>query len=122
MSTIRIGAVSLDCADPGPLGAFWAGLLDGEVAFASEEIVVVKLDRFLLTAMRVPDWTPPTWPSGPVAKQGHLDLVVDDLAEAERRAISLGATRAETQPAPDSYIVLIDPAGHPFCLSASIPE
>ena len=122
MSKIRLGAISLDCADPGQLSAFWAGLLGGEIAFASEEIAVVKLDHLLLTTMRVPDWTPPTWPDGPVSKQGHLDLDVEDLAEAEQRATSLGAIRAKTQPAPNRYLVLIDPAGHPFCLSTNIPK
>lgn len=122
MSKIRVAAISLDCADPVQLGTFWASLLEGELAFASEDIAVVKLDQLLLTAMRVSDWVPPTWPSGPVSKQGHLDLAVDDLAEAERDAVALGASRAETQPAPDSYVVLIDPAGHPFCLSANVPS
>ena len=83
---------------------------------------MVKLDHLLLTTMRVPDWTPPTWPDGPVSKQGHLDLDVEDLAEAEQRATSLGAIRAKTQPAPNRYLVLIDPAGHPFCLSTNIPK
>jgi hypothetical protein len=99
-------------------------LLGGEVAFLSDEIGVVKLDRFLLTAMRVEDHVAPTWPVGPVPKQGHIDLEVDDLEYAERRAISLGAVRAQSQPEPERYLVLFDPAGHPFCLclSANSPE
>jgi hypothetical protein len=52
----------------------------------------------------------------------HLDLAVDDLKEAELRATDLGAVRADSQPAPDRYVVLFDPAGHPFCLSKQIPE
>ena len=119
MSKIRLGAVSLDCADPGSLSTFWADLLGGEVAFIRDEIGVVKLDHVLLTAMRVEDYVAPTWPVGPVPKQGHIDLEVDDLEYAERRAISLGAVRAQSQPEPESYLVLFDPAGHPFCLSLS---
>jgi hypothetical protein len=34
----------------------------------------------------------------------------------------LGATLATTQPQPDGWRVLIDPAGHPFCLSSMIPD
>jgi hypothetical protein len=45
MANIRLGSVSLDCADPVALGAFWAELLGGEVAFSSEEFVAVKTDR-----------------------------------------------------------------------------
>jgi hypothetical protein len=42
-----------------------------------------------------------------VPKQIHLDL---------------GATRAEFQPAPDARRILLDPAGHPFCLTVGIPR
>ena len=121
---IRLGAVSLDCADPGPLATFWAELLGGEVVTTRYSVHVVKLDHVLLSTMRVDDYVPPTWPEGTVPKQGHLDLEVDDLEFAERRAVSLGAVRADAQPDPESHLVLLDPAGHPFCLSlsANFPE
>ncbi len=119
MSKIRLGAISLDCADPGPLSAFWADLLGGEIIVTTDDIGVVKLDHVLLTAMRVEDYVAPTWPAGAVPKQLHIDLEVDDLADAEHRAVSLGAVRAQTQPEPESHLVLFDPAGHPFCLSLS---
>ena len=119
MSKIRLGAISLDCADPGTLSTFWADLLGGEIALAREDIGVVKLDHLLLTAMRVENYVVPTWPVGSVPKQGHIDLEVDDLDDAERRAISLGAVRAHFQPEPEGHRVLFDPAGHPFCLSLS---
>jgi hypothetical protein len=112
----------LDCSDPVALGAFWAQLLGGEVAFSSEEFVAVKTDRVWVTAVRVPDHQPPTWPDGTRPKQIHFDLAVDDLGQAETEALRLGAVRAAGQPAPDRYIVLTDPAGHPFCLSTQIPE
>ena len=119
MSKIRLDAISLDCTDPGPLSTFWADLLGGEIVVTSEEIGIVKLDHLLLTAMRVENYVPPTWPTGSVPKQGHIDLDVDDLDDAESRAISLGAVRAQSQPEPESYLVLLDPAGHPSCLSLS---
>ena len=119
MPKMRLGAISLDCADPEPLGTFWADLLGGEIVRSTAEIAVVRLDGLLLTAMRVENFVPPTWPTGSVPKQGHLDLAVDDLDDAERRAISLGAVRAGSQPEPESHLILLDPAGHPFCLSLS---
>jgi hypothetical protein len=122
MANIRLGSIALDCTDPERLGAFWADLLDGEVAFSSGAFVAVKTDRVWLAATRVEDYVPPTWPGGPTPKQMHLDLAVDDLKEAELRATDLGAVRADSQPAPDPYVVLFDPAGHPFCLSKQIPE
>ena len=119
MTTIRLGAISLDCADPGPLSTFWADLLGGEIVLTRDDIGVVKLDHLLLTAMQVENYAAPTWPAGSVPKQSHIDLEVDVLDDAERRALSLGAVRAQWQPEPDSHRVLLDPAGHPFCLSLS---
>jgi hypothetical protein len=70
----------------------------------------------------VDNYEAPTWPDDGVPKQMHLDLAVSDLAEGEREVLALGATRATTQPAPESYLVFLDPAGHPFCLSTAIPD
>ena len=47
--------------------------------------------------------------------QLHLDLQVTDLEGAAQDAVALGATMAEFQPQEDVR-VLLDPAGHPFCL------
>ncbi|HVA06034.1 MAG TPA: VOC family protein [Acidimicrobiales bacterium] len=122
MSNIRLGSIAMDCADPGRLSVFWAELLDCQVAFSNEDFAAVKTDRVWLVATRVENYLPPTWPDVAAPKQLHLDLAVDDLDQAERRVISLGAVRAETQPAPERYLVFLDPAGHPFCLSTQIPE
>ena len=56
-----------------------------------------------------------------MAKQLHLELAVSDLDAQEARIIALGATKAEVQPNPDHWRVLIDPAGHPFCITNLIP-
>jgi hypothetical protein len=112
----------MDCDDPRALGNFWASVLDGDVAFASDEFVAVKLDRLWLSAVRIDDYRPPTWPSGELPKEIHLDLAVEDLARGEAEILALGAVKATTQPAPDRFLVFLDPAGHPFCLSTMIPE
>ncbi len=122
MAVARLASVALDCADPTVLAAFWAELIGGEIAFSSDEFVAVKTDRVWLAAVRVPNYTPATWPDGDAPKQMHLDLAVDDLDVAEAEALRLGAHRAAQQPAPDRWRVLLDPAGHPFCLSTQIPE
>lgn len=122
MVNIRLGSIALDCADPASLGAFWANLLGGQVAFTSADFVAVKLDRMWLAAVRVDNYSAPTWPGGIIPKQIHFDLAVDDLALAESEALRLGAVRADVQPAADRFVVMLDPAGHPFCLSTQIPE
>jgi hypothetical protein len=45
----------------------------------------------------------------------HLDIEVKDLDAAIADAVALGARVAEFQPQ-DNVRVLLDPAGHPFCL------
>ena len=45
----------------------------------------------------------------------HLDLEVGDLEGAVAHAVETGATVADHQPQKDVR-VLLDPAGHPFCL------
>ncbi len=122
MATARLGSIALDCDSPAALAAFWATMLGGEVAFSSDAFVAVRTDRVWLAAVHIDGYQPPSWPGVHLPKQMHLDLGVDDLDQAEAEAIRLGATRAQEQPAPDRWRVLLDPAGHPFCLSTQIPE
>jgi Glyoxalase-like domain len=114
----RLGQICLDCADPAGLAAFWAALLGGEVAPVSDDVVVVGHKGTPIAAVRVPDYRPPSWPSGEVPKQIHLDLAVSvgELDAAEAEAIRLGARRADDQLYPARWRVMLDPAGHPFCL------
>jgi hypothetical protein len=122
MAVARIGSVSLDCADPQALAAFWAGLVGGDVVFSSDDFVAVQTDRVWLSAVRVAGYRPPTWPGDEMAKQIHLDLAVADLDAAQAEAVRLGAAVAPVQPSPERWRVLIDPAGHPFCLTTLIPD
>jgi hypothetical protein len=122
MKNIRLGSVALDCADPATLAAFWSKLLGGEVAFTSDHFVAVKTDQVWFAAVKIDDYQPPTWPDSESPKQMHLDLAVDNLEQAVVDALRLGAVRSDFQPAPERYVVLFDPAGHPFCLSTQIPD
>jgi len=45
----------------------------------------------------------------------HLDIFVEDLVKATEHAIQAGASLAAVQPQ-QRVRVLLDPAGHPFCL------
>jgi hypothetical protein len=121
MAIARFALTALDCADPAPLAEFWAALLDGAVIIQNDDLAVIRTDTMLIGAIRVPDYRPPTWPGGDTPKHIHLDLAVRDLDEAEAEALRLGARKAETQPGPDKWRVYFDPAGHPFCLTVTIP-
>ncbi len=122
MAVTRRVLVSLDCAEPAPLAAFWAAMLDGEVVFATPTTVIVRSRPIWLTALQVSDYCPPTWPAGDVPKQVHLDLAVTDLDGAVAEAERLGGRLAPYQPASDRWRVLFDPAGHPFCVTNQIPD
>jgi hypothetical protein len=62
------------------------------------------------------DYQRPVWPNVAGAQQQmlHLDIAVDSEA-AVGWCLEHGATLAEHQPQPH-VLVLLDPAGHPFCL------
>lgn len=119
---IRLGAVAVDCADPGPLAEFYAAFAGWEIAFRNESFAAVGAGSTWLTMQRVADYRPPSWPSPDVPKQLHLDFAVDDLDEAQALALRLGATEPASQPDPQRWRVLLDPAGHPFCVTVMIPE
>jgi hypothetical protein len=120
MSAASLAMITLDSADPARLAAFWAEFLGGRIIHETDEVVVVSTDRGGIATCRVPDYTPPTWPAGDKPKHMHLDLAVEDKDAAETEALRLGARVAENQPGGDTWRVLLDPAGHPFCLT-SIP-
>lgn len=121
-TTARLGAISIDCADPAALAQFYRQVLDLEVLFESEQFVALKGAAVLLTFQRVADHQPPQWPEGGVPNQLHLELAASDLDAEEARILGLGATKAEVQPNPSGWRVLVDPAGHPFCITNMIPE
>ena len=117
----RLGAVSLDADDPATLAAFYRDLLELEVVFEGDDFVALKGAGIYLTTQRVATHRAPDWPDDTVPKQIHLELAVSDLEAAQARALELGARVAREQPSPQSWRVLIDPAGHPFCITTLIP-
>jgi hypothetical protein len=119
----RLASISLDCADAVVLAAFYASLLGMSQAFAAEDghFVALSDGSMYLSFVRTDDYAPPNWPETGQLQQMHLDLAVHDLEVSVGAAVALGARIAEHQPNPDGWRVMIDPAGHPFCLTTLIP-
>ncbi|MFE5733936.1 VOC family protein [Streptomyces sp. NPDC056528] len=119
---MKLTAVTLDCADPLALADFYhratgLPLHDRSTAeFAGLSRGSAGSGLFL-GFQRVEGYRPPSWPGQDVPQQLHLDFDVDDFDEAEARLVALGATVLADQPRPDRWRVLLDPAGHPFCLT-----
>lgn len=113
-----LAMVTIDA--PGPqevatLGRFWQAVLGWPVAYEGEGVVMLQGPAHALGIGAVENYQAPTWPDDG-RKQFHLDLAVDDLEVSAARCVELGATRPDQQPG-QTWIVLLDPAGHPFCLT-----
>lgn len=119
----RLASISIDCPDPDALATFYADLLGLEEAFAAPDRSLVCLSGAgpMLTLMKVPDYTAPAWPEGPQRQQMHFDLAAEDLDADVAAAEALGARQAALQPQPQVWRVMLDPAGHPFCLTVARP-
>ncbi|TDQ51438.1 VOC family protein [Actinorugispora endophytica] len=115
-STATLAMVTIDCADPARLSAFYAAVLGWEVRHSEDEYAMIAGEGTPIGFGRVPGHQPPTWPDESGAKRFHLDTHVTDLAEAEARFVRLGATRPVHQPGGERWRVLLDPEGHPFCV------
>jgi catechol 2,3-dioxygenase-like lactoylglutathione lyase family enzyme len=115
-----VGTV-LSARDPAALARFYSTLLGWEIARESPGWVTIAMpDSTHYLAFAVDKHHErPAWPSRPGEQtmQLHLDLGVRDVDAAVAEALSLGAELAAYQPQ-DDVRVMLDPAGHPFCLYA----
>jgi predicted enzyme related to lactoylglutathione lyase len=112
--------VTLDAPDPIELAHFYERLLgwqfypgDGEGA----SVAPSETAGYNLGFQKESHYVRPVWPAEPGQPQMsmHLEIQVDDLEEAVAFAIGVGAEQAAYQPQEDVRVML-DPAGHPFCL------
>ncbi|MBI4885255.1 MAG: VOC family protein [Actinobacteria bacterium] len=117
--------VVFDAGDLAPESAFWAAMLGGRVLADDRFHCVFDADdRWVIGVQLAPNHVPPVWPDGN-AQQIHLDLHIDDPAEAHAKAIALGARllqAANDLAAAEGHQVYADPAGHPFCLGWGHPD
>jgi catechol 2,3-dioxygenase-like lactoylglutathione lyase family enzyme len=120
----RLGATSIDCPDPAALADFYAALLGMRrlVEAPDGSVVAITDGTGVLAFMRVADYVAPTWPEPGQLQQMHLDVSVDDITDAVAQAVALGAREAAHQQAPSLWRVMLDPVGHPFCLTTVTPD
>lgn len=125
---IKMYSLTIDCMNPYQLARFYADLLKWVIVFQDEDWACIGAPGTLqgaypgITFQRNPDYQPPVWPDKPGAQQqmAHLDFAVNNLEEAVRHAVRCGATPAKEQFSED-WRVMLDPAGHPFCLCQMKP-
>jgi catechol-2,3-dioxygenase len=113
--------VVLDAPDIKGLAGFYAELAGLGEHYADDDwITLTAADGTRLGFQRAEGHVPPRWPDPAYPQHMHLDLRVPDLAAAVERAVALGATRLPG--GGETYTVLADPAGHPFCLCQGDPD
>lgn len=120
---LRWNAVCLDCADADELAEFYEQFLGWRIT--ARERAWIQLDDpagGVGLNIQAESWyQPPVWPESPgeQTKMLHLEIEADDIEAAVIHAIAAGAREASPQPADRDRAtlrVMLDPAGHPFCL------
>ncbi len=130
--TSRMTEISIDCADPDRLAAFWCAVLGYDVIHHEDGLVEIgpagRSDDELLDAVRRGP-VPPTIflcrvPEAKAVKNRlHFDVSPTDVPQAEEvaRIKGLGATDADIgQAGTESWVVLADPEGNEFCVLRSL--
>jgi predicted enzyme related to lactoylglutathione lyase len=112
--------VVLDAPDASELARFYAELLGWRIFNQSEgwaDLAPSEDAGYNLAFATEKDYERPVWPTQQGSQQMsmHLDIEVDDLDQAVAHAVGIGAEPASYQPQ-DKVRVMLDPAGHPFCL------
>ncbi|HYI56045.1 MAG TPA: VOC family protein [Microlunatus sp.] len=115
--SITLGEIVLDTDDPPRLAEFYAALLGWPITRQEEDWWTVGTEAGPQMSFQLAlDHRPPSWPDNDVPQQFHLDLDVDELPSAVAYAESLGARPADNTRSTETFVVLLDPSGHPFCL------
>ena len=112
---------ALDCSDADGLADFYVRLLGWEKTLSGGGWAGIHSPQGIILAFQtVEGYVPPVWPWKEREQQqmAHIDFKVEDLPRAVEHAINCGATKAEEQYY-DASTVMIDPEGHPFCLSTA---
>ena len=111
--------VVLESRDGVALANFYASVLGWPIVKQEPDEAAIQVPgtSSYLAFETSPNYLPPVWPAADGQQQMmmHVDVAVDDLDAAVAHAVELGATIAGYQPQEDVRVML-DPAGHPFCL------
>ena len=109
--------LDLECPDPPALAEFYHQVLGWDIALSQDEYAEITNGSTRILFTRVDEYQGSGWPTSAAPKRYHLCLQAEDVPEAIRRCLKLGARKPEFQPGGSRWTVLTDPAGHPFCLA-----
>lgn len=111
--------LAIEAPDPEALAGFYSALLDWPIGHQEPGTSILQAPggATFMVVQQADGYRAPVWPpvEGEQRPMMHLDFQVGDLASAVEDAVALGARVADAQFQPNVR-VMIDPAGHPFCL------
>jgi catechol 2,3-dioxygenase-like lactoylglutathione lyase family enzyme len=116
MAVATWAAVNIDCPDAKALGEFYRDLAGLPLHEQDGFYYLGEEGGLMIFLQQIDNYVAPEWPGQERGQQMHLDFRVEDLDAAVAEAERLGATLAAEQPGP-FWKVMLDPAGHPFCLA-----
>ena len=118
---VDLAAVIIDCQEAAPMVAFYRAACGGEIIRTDADSAWLKVGGITVIFREVAGYRAPTWPAADVPMQIHFDFYADDLDEAEALLRRHGATTPEFRPhRGDGLVVMLDPAGHPFCIGTRL--
>ncbi len=127
MTIAHLAYTALDCDNPIELADFYSKITGWPVEplgdFPPADVTWLELlDEKGFTKMgfqKIDNYQKPTWPTGGLPQQAHIDFHAKDLDVAEKQLLEIGAVKAEFQPKPHRFRIFLDLAGHPFCIVQS---
>lgn len=120
---MKLASVVIDSSNAERLSEFYKNLLgwDKKVYDHGENGIWITLRKkgestTRLVFQQIDNYEKPIWPQKDKLQQQmmHLDFYSDNVEKDVEHAIKCGATLASSQSG--DWKVLIDPAGHPFCI------
>jgi hypothetical protein len=109
-----------DAPDLRALADFYVNVAGLTRAYEDDEwITLTGPDGWRFAVQYAADHVPPRWPDPACPQQMHLDLQVADIDAAAGHAEKLGARKIGGG---ETWHVLADPAGHPFCVARAEVE
>lgn len=128
---IRLGGICLDCGDAEEMARFYSAVFGWEETARDDSSSRLGGSGWICmngppggptVSFQAEEWyEPPSWPEsvGAQTKMMHFEVGTDDLDHAVEAVVQWGGRVAPHQPPdrdPAELRVMLDPAGHPFCL------
>ena len=114
MTIANYAYTALDCANPVELAKFYSKITglkvqpfdEGETAETCEWLELWdENDRTKMAFQKIDNYRVPTWPTGDLPQQAHMDFHAKNLDIAEREILAIGGRKADHQVRPHRFRV-----------------